>query len=157
MKKTVIILLFVLTNSVFVCGQNFSLQDSVFHKGDTLRKFIYFDINSWRIMPESEQFLDTVAMLMLRYDSLILQIESNTDDRGSDEYNNYHSELMARSIKDYLMFRKIPPIRLIAIGMGENKPYIPVEDIEAMETEAEQKYARAINRQTVFRIIGFKK
>ena len=156
MKKAILIILFAHA-ALFGFAQNFTLQDSIFHKGDTLRKYIYFDFNSWRMHPKSEAFLDTVAMLMLKYDSLILQIESNTDDRGSDEYNNYHSELMARSIKDYLMFRKIPPIRLIAIGMGEKDPFIPVEEIEAMETEAEQENARALNRQTVFRIIGFKK
>jgi len=138
-------------------GQSFSLTDTVFQKDDTLRKTIYFDYDSFRLLPESELFLDSLAMVMHYFDSLIIQIESNTDDRGSDEYNYQLSERRARAIKDYLMFRKILPVRLVAVGNGEKDPLIPVKEIEAMKTEAEQEHARALNRQTVFRIIGFKK
>jgi len=156
MKKAILIIL--LAHATLLgFAQNFTLQDSVFHKGDTLRKFIYFNFNSWRIIPESEQFLDAVAILMIKYDSLILQIECNTDDRGSDEYSYNLSEMRARTIKNYLISRKIPPIRLVAVGMSDKNPIIPVEEIEAMETEAEREHARVLNRQTVFRIIGFKK
>lgn len=156
MRKNILIIIIVFSSLVST-GQSFCLSDSQFQIGDTLRKTIYFDINAWRIMPESTRFLDTLAIMLTEHDSIIVRIESNTDYRGNNDYNDSLSDRRAKSVVYYLVDKGINSERLTAIGMGEKAPIIKEEEILALPTREEQEKAHAINRQTVFRIIGFRK
>ena len=83
---------------------------------------INFDYDSAEIRTNSKPFLDQVGLMMniknLSDQKII--IEGHTDATGSEEYNNYLSELRSRSVKEYLMSKyNISPDRLQITGKGE--------------------------------------
>ena len=49
-------------------------------------------------------------------------IEGHTDSRGSDRYNLRLSQGRANSVRSYLIRRGIDPVRMEAVGYGEQKP-----------------------------------
>ena len=59
---------------------------------------------------------------MNEYPSIVIKIESHTDSRGSDLYNEALSDRRAKSTRDYLISRGIAPERIeSAIGYGEKR------------------------------------
>ena len=53
--------------------------------------------------------------------NLIVEINSHTDERGSDKYNLKLSEDRAKSFVDYLISEGIAPWLLLPQGYGESK------------------------------------
>ncbi|MBN2728335.1 MAG: OmpA family protein [Bacteroidales bacterium] len=159
MRKLIVLFAF---TPLLICGfqshgQSFCLSDSEFQIGDTLRKTIIFSFNYPQILPESYPFMDSLVDFLNIHSNLCLRIESNTDIRGSIEFNDTLSDRRAKSVVNYLVDKGINSDRLTSIGMGEKAPIIKEEEILAFPTREEQEKAHALNRQTVFRIIGCKK
>ncbi len=60
---------------------------------------------------------------MLKKDAkLKVRIVGHTDSTGSAEYNQWMSELRAKSVVDYFMSNGIAPSRITALGRGEDDP-----------------------------------
>jgi outer membrane protein OmpA-like peptidoglycan-associated protein len=74
------------------------------------------------IRPEAAGELDKIYGVMNEYTSIVIKIESHTDSRGSDAYNEALSDRRAKSTRDYLISRGIDARRIeSAIGYGENR------------------------------------
>ena len=87
---------------------------------------------------------------MLANPDIIVEIQSHTDSRGSDSYNQDLSQRRAESVVEYLKSKGINANRLVAKGYGESKPI-------AANTHADNSdnpEGRAKNRRTDFKIIG---
>ncbi len=105
---------------------------------------IHFTTNSDEIMPGSYFTLDSLGETMLAFGNTYLQIEGNTDSRGSDAANLTLSQRRAEAVKKYLVQNfNIPPERFIAIGRGETNP------VASNETED----GRALNRRTDIKVV----
>ena len=103
---------------------------------------IQFDHDSDRIAPESYPTLDRMAEIILRDPRLKLVVLAYTSRVGSEKYNLDLSERRARSVKEYLVRRGLPPPSIRFRGMGFSQP------IADNATEE----GRSRNRRVEFRI-----
>ncbi len=134
---------------------------------------IEYDFNSSVLRPISKEILDELYDFLILNNNLIVEINSHTDSRGSDKYNENLSEKRAKSCVDYLLAKGIPTNRLKAIGYGEYQPnYLkgeakkPVLDengnriilteayIMSQSTEELQEEYHQRNRRTSFKVVG---
>ena len=80
---------------------------------------IYFDFDRYNIRPDAEIELAKILAAMREYPQLVIHIESHTDSRGSDTYNELLSEKRAQSTLNWLVDKGIDRSRLSAKGYGE--------------------------------------
>ncbi len=80
---------------------------------------IYFDFDRYNIRPDAELELAKILVAMREYPQLIIHIESHTDSRGVDSYNEALSEKRAQSTLGWLVEKGIAKSRLSAKGYGE--------------------------------------
>ena len=104
---------------------------------------IYFDFNSFELLPESMLVIDEFYQFLVENPNLKISIQGHTDNIGSAEDNRLLSENRAQAVYTHLIQRGIKANRLEYKGFGESKP------IEANNTED----GRARNRRTEFVII----
>lgn len=103
---------------------------------------IYFETDSFRILPESEPELSKLVSLLKNNPQIEIEIQGHTDNTGSPESNLLLSENRAKSVFEYLIMNGIPENRLQFIGFGENKP--------VMNNDTEK--GRMLNRRTTIKI-----
>jgi NitT/TauT family transport system substrate-binding protein len=105
---------------------------------------IHFTTGSEEIMPGSYFTLDALGETMLAFGNTYLQVEGNTDSRGSAVSNKTLSQRRAESVKVYLVKNfAIPEARFVAVGHGAEKP------LASNETED----GRALNRRTDIKVV----
>ena len=112
---------------------------------------IYYDLNSDKILPDAEGDLNALAVIMKEYPSVIIELSSHTDARGSNESNQKLSQRRAESAIRYLIETQgISRERLQPKGYGEtvilNRCTNDVKDC----TDEEHRF----NRRTEFKVIG---
>lgn len=83
---------------------------------------IYYDFNDTTLRPESFPELDQLVKLLAENPNLTIQINSHTDSRGGDKYNQKLSQGRANSVVVYLIDKGIKAERLVAKGFGEGDP-----------------------------------
>jgi outer membrane protein OmpA-like peptidoglycan-associated protein len=116
-------------------------------KDTSIIENVYYDYQKWTLMPQANITLDKIVKAMKGNKDMTLEVVSNTDARGSEEYNLKLSQKRAQSVVNYLVSKGISKNRLTAIGMGETKPVNRcVEGVVCSEEE----YAQ--NRRTEFNI-----
>lgn len=106
---------------------------------------IYYDFDKWDLRRESESELDKIVSLMNENREMKIQINSHTDDRGSDAYNIQLSANRAQAVVDYLVAKGIARERLMFKGWGESRLLI-----SNAQTEEEHQ----LNRRTTFNLIN---
>lgn len=106
---------------------------------------IEYDYDKATLRPESMAVLDRLYSFLSLNDNLILELNSHTDSRGSDEYNINLSQARAESCVEYLVKKGIPRERLSPKGYGETKPRVP-------NAQTEEDHQR--NRRTAFIVLG---
>ncbi len=85
-------------------------------------KPIYFDYNKWDIRPDAEYELEHIVNVMNAHPEMVIRIESHTDSRGNDAYNEKLSDNRAKATRDYIYSRGIAEDRIeSAIGYGEKQ------------------------------------
>ena len=82
---------------------------------------IYFDFDRFNIRPDAEIELAKILAAMREYPQLIIHIESHTDSRGEDVYNEILSEKRAQSTLNWLVDQGVDRERLSAKGYGETQ------------------------------------
>jgi OmpA-OmpF porin, OOP family len=110
---------------------------------------IYYDFNMATLRPESITGLDSLYQIMVDNPSLIVEIGSHTDSKGTHEYNVKLSQARAQSVVDFLINKGISKDRLVAKGYAETEPIAP-NTINGKDNPE----GRQMNRRTEFKIIG---
>lgn len=112
---------------------------------------IQYEFDKSNILESSKIAIDTTILRLLENNpEIIVEIQSHTDNKGSDQYNLKLSQKRAESVVAYLIGKGIRPERLKARGYGENVPVAPNENTDGTDNPD----GRAQNRRTDFRIIG---
>lgn len=107
------------------------------------QKTLYFATNSAEVKPESLPVVDEIGRMMQAYHNTIVDIEGNTDSRGSRELNIDLSRRRAETVKNYLKKKYgFPDTRMRVMGNGPAKP------IASNNTED----GRALNRRTDIKV-----
>jgi outer membrane protein OmpA-like peptidoglycan-associated protein len=103
---------------------------------------IYFETDSFRILPASEPELKKLVLFLQNNPQLEVEIQGHTDNTGRPEHNLTLSELRAKSVVDYLVVKQIERSRLHFKGFGETRP------VATNETEE----GKMLNRRTTVKI-----
>ncbi len=103
---------------------------------------IYFETDSFRILPESEPELTKLVSFLKNNTNLDVEIQGHTDNTGRPESNFSLSEKRAQSVVEYLISKGILPSRLKSKGFGETIP------VATNDTEE----GRMLNRRTTVKI-----
>jgi len=103
---------------------------------------IYFETDSFRILPDSEPELKKLTQFLKNNQQLDVEIQGHTDNSGRPDRNLVLSELRAKSVLEYLILSGIASSRLQFKGFGETRP--------VAENETEE--GRLLNRRTTIKI-----
>lgn len=133
---------------------------------------IQYDFDSDKLRPASKEVLDRLYKIFELNDNLVVEMNSHTDYKGTEEYNLDLSKRRAQSCVDYLIKKGLNKERLTAVGYGESDPAIwtdknknPILDAKGNKqllTEAfiktlpsnQKDRANQLNRRTAFKVIG---
>lgn len=108
---------------------------------------IYYDYDKYNIREDAARDLDRLAETMKKYPDIEIKLESHTDCRGTDEYNQRLSERRAKAALDYLVRKGIDKSRMSSVGFGESQLVNECADEVECSEEKHQE-----NRRTVFEI-----
>lgn len=104
---------------------------------------ILFDFGSYQVNRLYYPVLDNVFAVLKTNPTLKIQVQGNTDNIGSETYNQTLSENRARAIKSYLVQKGIEPERISPVGYGSTR------QAASNKTAA----GRALNRRTEFLVL----
>ena len=110
---------------------------------------IYYDFDQCFIRQEAVPELEKLRQMLIDNPSLIIELSSHTDSRGSNSYNNRLSQKRAEAVVRWLVNRGIERDRLVPRGYGET---VNVNNCanNVPCSEKEHQY----NRRTEFRVLG---
>jgi peptidoglycan-associated lipoprotein len=132
---------------------------------------ILYDLDKYDLKPQFQDSLQGLIATLDANETIVVELASHTDSRGSDERNDVLSQRRAQSVVDYLISRGIDPDRLIAKGYGKRVPRALAKDItkdgvffksgtvlndsviNLLPNTQEKEAAHALNRRTEFSIL----
>ena len=85
-------------------------------------KDVYFDFDRYDVRQVDMKILDANAEYLKAKPGLLLIIEGNTDERGTNEYNMALGERRARATMTYLTSRGVAANRMSLVSFGEERP-----------------------------------
>jgi peptidoglycan-associated lipoprotein len=117
---------------------------------------IYYDFDKSDLRSESKATLDSLYTILAENPTIIIELSSHTDVRGSDSYNLTLSQKRAESCVNYLINeRGIPKERITAKGYGESKTLDDCSKYtECPQDQTGDCACHQLNRRTEFKVIG---
>ncbi|MEM1378625.1 MAG: OmpA family protein [Pseudomonadota bacterium] len=83
---------------------------------------ITFPVDQDQVLPGFFPTLDSVVLVLNRYNQTIIDVFGHTDSTGDDGYNLGLSQRRATSVANYLSSRGVDGRRLLVTGFGESRP-----------------------------------
>jgi outer membrane protein OmpA-like peptidoglycan-associated protein len=83
---------------------------------------ITFATDSSQLKPSFHDVLDSVVLVLKKFDKTLIEVAGHTDSTGSAEYNKKLSWQRAQSVADYLIDKNVDPQRILTVGHGEERP-----------------------------------
>lgn len=123
---------------------------------------IEYEYNKADLRPNSKDSLNYLYNIMVDNPTIVIQLRSHTDFRGSPSYNQKLSQRRAQSCVDYLVKEKgVDADRIKAKGMGESEPIkgangvlLDEKYINALKSKEEVEAAHQRNRRTDFKVLS---
>lgn len=132
---------------------------------------ILYEYNKWDILPESESILKDMAATLKDNPTILVELGSHTDARGTLKYNDILSQKRAESAVKWIIEKGgIDAKRIAAKGYGERIPRILKTDtavfkkgdtlVEALINQFETtdtamfELGHQLNRRTEFKVVG---
>lgn len=111
---------------------------------------IQFNLDSDKILLESQPILDNVADIIKNYgkDTRFL-VEGHTDARGNDAYNFSLSKRRVTSVIKYLVSKGVTPYQLTGKGLGFSDPKYP----ECKPANKCPEWKNRENRRVIFKLL----
>lgn len=136
-------------------------------KKEIILPLINYDFNKFDLRPESIIDLDQLAEALLDNPNVVIELKSHTDYIGLDFHNNKLSQQRADACVSYLIEKGIDSEQLVAVGMGENEPFVITEQdgrfkvgdvltesyINKIRFKKNKDKANQYNRRTSFKVI----
>jgi outer membrane protein OmpA-like peptidoglycan-associated protein len=83
---------------------------------------ILFEINSSELQSVAKGNIESLAKILNKYPDTNILIEGDTDNTGSEEYNQKLSERRAQAVADYQKRLGVAGSRISTVGLGELNP-----------------------------------
>jgi peptidoglycan-associated lipoprotein len=123
---------------------------------------VLYEYNSDKLTAASKDSLDYLYRLLTDNPTMVIELGSHTDCRGSANYNRDLAQRRAQACVNYLVTeKKIPRERILAKGYGEDQPLRIGKDSALTESyisrqpKDKQEYLHSLNRRTVFRVLNY--
>jgi OOP family OmpA-OmpF porin len=110
---------------------------------------VYYDFNKATLQKTSFASLDKLVILLNENPALQIELNSHTDSKGDDAYNQKLSDARAKTVVKYLIGKGIDKTRLMSKGFGET---IPVADNNNADG-TDNPEGRQQNRRTEFKVL----
>ena len=149
-------------NKVFVVD---AILDPV--KKEIILPKIEYDFAKWNLRDKSISDLNMLAEALKDNPNVVIELKSHTDFIGNNRSNQKLSQKRADACVDYLVSIGIDPAQLVAVGAGENEPFvIEVKDgrfkegdvltesyIKKIKFKKNKNKAHQYNRRTSFKVL----
>ena len=83
---------------------------------------ITFATDQDQVMPQFYPTLNSVAIVLRKFDKTLIDVNGHTDSTGSAAHNEALSERRAMSVASYLNSQGVDPRRVSALGFGPSQP-----------------------------------
>ncbi len=83
---------------------------------------ITFATDSSRLNPNFHEVLNSVVLVLKKFDKTLIEVAGHTDSTGSASYNKKLSWQRAQSVANYLVDHGVDSQRIITVGHGEERP-----------------------------------
>lgn len=83
---------------------------------------ITFKTNSAELDPSFYKVLNSVNLIVRKYDKTVVEVAGHTDNTGSAQYNQKLSERRANAVAQYLESQGLASNRVVTVGAGETRP-----------------------------------
>ena len=97
---------------------------SVIREGDNIRLVmpgsITFETDRANLRGSFYSVLDSVGLVLAKYNDTTMRVTGHTDSTGSAQYNQQLSEQRARSVSSYLVTKGVASQRMYVEGLGES-------------------------------------
>ncbi|MEO1515164.1 MAG: OmpA family protein [Bacteroidota bacterium] len=121
--------------------------DKIFANTEIVLENIYYDFDKYFIREDAIPTLNELTSMLEQNPEIRIQLSSHTDCQGNGRYNQTLSQRRAQSAVDFLISQGIDPVRLEAVGYGENA--LLIECVCSRCTDEEHQ----ANRRTTFKIL----
>ena len=91
---------------------------------------IFFDFNEFTLQRSSMSELKEVYDFLRQNPRVKVEISGHTDNIGSADYNLALSTKRAKSVYDFLIFKRINPEQISYVGYGQGHPIAPNDNLE---------------------------
>jgi outer membrane protein OmpA-like peptidoglycan-associated protein len=83
---------------------------------------ITFKTDSAEVDPSFYKVLNSVGIIVKKYNKTVVEVAGHTDSTGSPEYNQKLSERRADAVAQYLETQGLANNRVVTVGAGETRP-----------------------------------
>lgn len=83
---------------------------------------ITFDTDQDAVKPQFYSTLNSVSLVLKKFNQTLVDVYGHTDSTGSDSYNQALSQRRAQSVASYLTSQGVDSRRFYATGLGETRP-----------------------------------
>ncbi|KPM30370.1 OmpA/MotB domain protein [Croceitalea dokdonensis DOKDO 023] len=122
-----------------------AIQSSINALGD-----VNFNLNSSYLTSNDKALLDNLIEILQENSSVVLEVTSHTDARGTDEYNLWLSERRLQRTTEYLLSNGIAKERIVSEAKGESELKNDCDD-GVYCTEDKHR----VNRRSEFTVVKF--
>lgn len=123
------------------------ILDKIYKNREITLDNIYYDFDKSDIREDAKPTLNLLARTLRENPTIKIQLNSHTDCRGNDRYNEDLSQRRAQSAVDYLISLGVGSERLTAKGYGESQPAVICVCNQCSEADLQA------NRRTTFKIL----
>jgi len=110
---------------------------------------VFYDYDKASIRSDAEPQLNKVVKMLQDNPKISIEIQSHSDSRGTDGYNQSLSNRRAQSVVNYIVSKGITKNRLNSKGFGESQPVNKcVDGVECPESDHQK------NRRTEFIVLN---
>ena len=128
---------------------------------------IEYDFAKWNLRAKSISDLDMLAEALKDNPNVVIELKSHTDFIGNNKSNLWLSQKRADACVSYLVSIGIAPGQLVAVGSGENEPFVIEKNdgrfkegdvltesyINKIKFKKNKKKAHQYNRRTSFKVL----
>jgi outer membrane protein OmpA-like peptidoglycan-associated protein len=111
---------------------------------------VYFDLNSSYLTANASTILSKLAKTLKENPTVVIEISSYTDSRGTDTYNMWLSDKRVNSTVAYLKENGVPAAQIIGKAFGEE---VLVNECDDNTYCPEEKHQQ--NRRSEFKILNY--
>ena len=113
-------------------------------KKEILIPNINYDFNQWELKSEAKMELDKLGRILKETPSVMVEINSHTDEKGAEDYNMKLSIKRAQYVVNYLATKGVDKSRMVPKGYGASQP---------LTKNAQTEEDHQLNRRTTFKVI----